>query len=125
MKPTQILIIEDSIVSALMMEATLNRKKPEINVEISRSLDSGKKCFERLKPAIVILDLGLPDSSPNETLEAIKHFIPTSKVLVVSGFPEYEKAAKNAGAFDFMPKAIGEDATPFIERISNIILKCV
>lgn len=122
--PPQILIVEDSIVSALMMEATLNRKKPEFDVEIARTLRAGKEAFDRSKPAIVILDLALPDSDAHETLESINYFAPASCVLVVSGHPEYEDAARTAGAFDFMPKGIGDDPTPFIERISKMAGLC-
>lgn len=125
-KAPKILIIEDSIVSAMMMEATINRKKPEFEVRVRRTLAGGLEERKQFAPNIIVLDLTLPDS-PNgdETLAAISDMRKEgSCVIAVSGFHDLKGAALAAGANDFMPKTIGENIQPFIDRINALIPQC-
>jgi hypothetical protein len=46
-EPPKILIVEDSITSAMIMEATINRKKPDFLVRTRRSL---KGAYEETGP---------------------------------------------------------------------------
>lgn len=124
--PTRILIIEDSIVSAMMMEATINRKKPEFEVRIRKSLKGGFHELTRFAPTLIILDLSLPDSPTGaEAIEAIRKFRESGIcVIAVSGYADMKEAALAAGANDFMTKGIGEDPQPFIDRINTLLPLC-
>jgi PleD family two-component response regulator len=123
--PPKILIVEDSIVSAMMMEATINRKKPDFQVRVQRSLSGGFEELATFDPDLVILDAVLPDATAEETLAAIGAFRRHARVLVVSGDHELKDEALRNGANDFMGKSIGENAQPFIDRISALVPPCV
>lgn len=124
MTPPKILIVEDSIVSAMMMEATINRKKPEFQVRIRKSLAGGLEELARFDPDLVILDATLPDATAQETLASIPVFRRQACVIVVSGDHELEAEARRMGANDFMGKAIGENAQPFIDRVNSLLPQC-
>ncbi len=119
----RILLIEDSAASAMLYEARLNRTAPDMQVHVRRSwggaMDEMKKGF---KPTIVIIDLGLPDSSPEETISRLNVFKP-AKVLAMSAEGEYEKLSLANGADDYMAKVIGESTVPFMERVTRLLPK--
>ena len=122
--PPKILIVEDSIVSAMLMEATINRKKPEFIVRVCQTMRVGLEELESFGPSLVILDLILPDSTAEETLAALPRFKEKACVIVVSGDLEMEPAARRAGADDFMGKALGGDVQPFIDRVNALVPRC-
>jgi two-component system KDP operon response regulator KdpE len=122
--PAKILIVEDSIVSAMLMEASINRKQPEFTVHIRKSLRGALAELALFRPHIVILDLSLPDSPPEETIAAIPLFREIACVLAVSGRLDLRHAALDAGAIDFMAKALGEDGTPLIDRLVALLPQC-
>jgi DNA-binding response OmpR family regulator len=123
-QPPKILIVEDSIVSAMMMEATINRKKPAFQVRVRRSLNGGLEEFSRFDPDLVILDAILPDATVAESLAAIPVFRQRAFVIVVSGDHELKEEALRNGANDFMGKSIGENAKPFMDRIDVLLPQC-
>lgn len=120
----KILIMEDSIVSAMLMQATINRKKPDFIVMVCNSLKGGLEEFIRFRPNLVILDLTLSDSKPEETLKSIPCFRENACVIAVSGDLEYEHEARSMGANDFIGKGIGQDPQPFIEKITAVLPQC-
>lgn len=125
-KTPRILIVEDSIVSAMMMEATINRKKPEFAVRIRKSLKGGFEEAATFEPDLVILDLTLPDSPEGaEALQAIPALRRKSCLIAFSGRSDLQEAALAAGANEFWLKGIGEDPQPFIERITALLPKCI
>lgn len=121
----KILIVEDSIVSAMMMEATINRKKPEFQVRIRKSLSGGIEELGSFEPNLVILDAILPDATAAETLAAIPIFRRAACVIVVSGDHDLKNEALRMGANDFIAKAIGENAQPFIDHINALLPQCL
>lgn len=72
--------------------------------------------FEKQKPAVVMLDLGLPPdpdgtSEGFATLEEILKISPNTKVIVASGHGSHESALKaiSMGAYDFYQKPVDPD----------------
>lgn len=121
--PLRLLIVEDSIASALIMEAQINRREPHFGVRICRTIAGAKEVWATFRPHIVLLDLYLPDSDGEETIAHLKDFSP-SCVIAMSGDPSLMIPALKAGAKDFMAKAIGENADPFLKRITDLIPAC-
>jgi PleD family two-component response regulator len=124
LEPPKILIVEDSIASAMLMEATINRKKPDFLVRTRRSWKGAMEEFAAFRPHLVILDLTLPDSPSEETLLKIHLLCEKACVIIFSGSPEYREEAMRAGANDFFGKGIGADPQPFIDRITNLMPQC-
>lgn len=123
-EPPKILIVEDSIASAMLMEATINRRKPDFLVRTRRSLKGALEEFETFAPHLVILDLTLPDSPSENSIKEIHRFCEKACVIVFSGSPEYREEALAAGANDFFSKGIGADPQLFIDRITNLMPQC-
>lgn len=122
-KPLRVLIVEDSAVSAMIMEAQIHRKEPHFSVKVQRTLTGSLEEWKEFKPHVVLLDLYLPDSDAEETVKRIKDFYP-SCVIAMSGDPSLEECAMANGAKVFMEKVIGENAAPFLKRITDLSSEC-
>lgn len=120
----KVLIVEDSIAAAMLMEATINRKKPDFIVRTRRSFKGGIEELETFAPHLVILDLSLPDSPGENTIKELHRFCEKACVIVFSGHPEYRELVLAAGANDFFGKGIGADPQPFIDRINELMPQC-
>lgn len=124
-KVTRLLIVEDSVVSAVMMEAQIHRKKPDCEVKCCLSLTRALEYLKEFRPDIVILDLDLPDSAPPQTVAVIPVFRQGGAcVIAMTGHDGYEAIAREHGANDFMEKAIGSDTASLIARINKLIPSC-
>lgn len=82
---------------------------------IKKRRDAGLKRF-----GVIVLDLDLPDSLPNETVEAIPRLIAESsgpRLLIVSGYAEFEAASRLGGAVNFLWKL--DDS--FHEKLRGVV----
>lgn len=77
------------------------------------------------KPALIILDLGIPGYGENEFLNRIFKICRTSThkipVLISSGWPDAEETAITFGADAFLPKPVV--ISTFISTIQNLVHK--
>lgn len=105
--PMIVLIIEDSAGLAELWRTFLQSLA---TVRVAHMWDTGLKMMaEPPIPDIVILDLGLPDSRPPDTLARIKHLKeinPDATVIAITGNPEenIQLLAENLGADFFAAK---------------------
>lgn len=125
----RILIVEDSISSALLLEAQITRREPDFSVKLRSSLRGAKVEIRQFQPHVLILDLNLDDSSGDETLASIQELKGLSMrkmcVLVTTSDPTINREiCIEAGADDFMPKVFGEDAETLMSRILTMAPKC-
>lgn len=120
----KILLIEDSAASAMLYESRLNRTAPNMAVHVRRTWAGAMDELRRgFAPTVVIVDLGLPDSDPEETIQKLGVFKP-AKVLAMSGSgDEYEELSRQNGADDYMAKVIGESTIPFMDRVIRLLPK--
>ncbi len=107
--PTKIrvLLVEDSPTDARLVQSMAERA-PNITLEITW-VSTLQKALERLRiPNIdlILLDLMLPDSPAQETIERIRHEVPVVPVVVWTSVdnPEFASRAIQAGAQDYLPK---------------------
>ncbi len=84
---------------------------------------SAVKLFQAQRPAVVLLDLGLPPQAgnPTEGLAALTEILeiePTTKVIIASGQNERKIAlqAVGAGAYDFVSKPVDLDELKLLMR---------
>lgn len=96
-----ILIVEDTASQAMTYEAYL--KSDQWSVERSSSLKEAREKLSRLKPALIFLDLKLPDGDGMDLLRESTH--PT-KVIVMTADGSLSRAveAMKEGAYDFLVK---------------------
>lgn len=103
----KVLLVEDDPNYAMAMEHILVACKLE--VERVSLLKEALAEAKRMQPDVILLDLGLPDSLPGDTIKAIHDFhrvAPDSHVAVITGSLDvnYKAMAMEAGADTFTEK---------------------
>ncbi len=74
----------------------------------TQSGEEALKLYEDEKPAVVFLDIWLPDRDGLETLQALRELDPAAAVVMISGHGTASTAVKaiKMGAFDYLEKPI-------------------
>lgn len=109
MSNVSLLLIDDDEPLIEVLRFWLGSTRP---IRVARSLAEGLKEIAEKSPDHILLDLGLPDSRPSETIERIKELkakAPNACVIVITGWPGHEHAARNAGADGFIAKGSAAD----------------
>lgn len=77
----------------------------------------GLRIFQRLRPAVVVTDMKMPDRSGLELLADIHASAPDTPVIMVTGFGSIDNAVDvmRAGAFDYLQKPFSREL--FIETV--------
>ncbi len=116
-KVVSVVIVEDYKLTRVGLKSTLNEYE-HINV-VGETEDAieGVKLIERVKPDVVLMDLGLPGMNGLEATIKIKEISPSTKVIILTSHERGEEviAALGAGANAYCLK----DITP--ETLSNVI----
>ncbi len=107
MKEAQILIIEDDVVFAEMVQFQLSTSG--ISLENIISIDSiveAKEIRKYQEPDVILLDLNITDSSGVETYDSIKDLFPLASVIVLSGMDDESIALEivSKGGQDYVLK---------------------
>ncbi len=122
--PTRILLVEDSISDALLVERTLGHSPSWLDLtHVTRLSDARRFVGET---DLVLLDLALPDASDAETLAAIDGLFGKVPVVVLTGKEDTATVlgALRAGAQDYLVK--GQFDSAFLVRtISHAIERFV
>ena len=121
MKP-KLLIVDDDEEILTQMKWALG---PDYEVLLAGERSEALKTFNSYRPAVTILDLGLPPrpNEPDEGLAALSGLLAmdgTAKVIIISGQGDKENAlrAVGAGAYDFLCKPIE------IEELKLLLRRC-
>jgi two-component system cell cycle response regulator len=105
--PIRMLLVEDSQHDAEFITMMLQRSQEIVaQVDHVRSLREAIDALHRCKYDIVLLDLGLPDSSGTDSVSRLRDCAPDTPVVVLTGDDRNDTAmsAINSGAQDFLPK---------------------
>lgn len=106
--PLQILLVEDSPVSTLLVEVELNRDRGKrFHLTCKSWLEEAIRYLRKNKVDVVLLDLSLPDSKGLDTVSAVCGLFPGLPVIILSGGDEDSSAIKalKLGAQDYVHKA--------------------
>jgi two-component system, response regulator YesN len=95
-----------------------------VDCRVPRLFDSGREALEearRLRPAVILLDIQMPGMTGLDFLEHHRRAFPDSKVIVVSGYSQFEYAqcALRCGAYDYLLKPIDE------EHLTRVVKRAV
>lgn len=105
--PARVVVIDDH---PMVREATATYLARDPDLEIVGAAETGAQGIElcqRLRPAAVVLDLGLPDMSGLDVLRALRQLPRPPYVLMQSGTIDrvFVDAALQAGASGYIDKA--------------------
>jgi DNA-binding response OmpR family regulator len=106
-KPTKILLVEDSTSDAILMEEMLSRVEDfPHSVQHVESLKQSKEQIDGTKYDAIILDLSLPDSSGLKTYTAMRAMAPDIPIIIMTGNDDRAQlvAAMNNGADNYLIK---------------------
>lgn len=81
-----LLLIEDNDEEAAMVALSLS----SYEVHRARSLAEGLEMAERLQPAVILMDLGLPDAQDGDGLVQLGLVAPFSPVTVITGCDDHD-----------------------------------
>ena len=121
MKPKLLIVDDDEEIRTQMRWAV----GQDYDVLLAGDRAEALETFGSLRPAVTILDLGLPPrpNDPEEGLAALSDLLAlerTAKVIILSGQEEKENAlrAVGAGAYDFLCKPVD------IEQLKLLLQRC-
>ena len=112
-----VLLMEDSPSDAGLVEALLAAaREAKFDVTCVDRLAAGIECLAERRFDVVLLDLGLPDSTGFETFHGVSRSAPSVPIVILSGFDDRDLAmrAVQKGAQDYLAK--GEVDAPGLER---------
>jgi DNA-binding response OmpR family regulator len=105
-QPTHVLLIEDSPGDAAWIRMRLLEGNSELEVSCADRLSTGLAALAVKPPAVVLLDLNLPDSHGAQTFRNVLNQAPRVPVVVLSGMEDEELAvqAVHEGVQDYLVK---------------------
>jgi sigma-B regulation protein RsbU (phosphoserine phosphatase) len=105
-QPTHVLLIEDNQGDADLVRLRLVESNSDLEVSCADRLSTGLAALAVKPPAVVLLDLNLPDSRGADTFREVLHRAPSVPVVVLSGRDDEDLAitAIHQGAQDYLVK---------------------
>jgi diguanylate cyclase (GGDEF)-like protein/PAS domain S-box-containing protein len=101
-----VLLIEDNKADADLVELHLEASPRAFDVDHCATLSDGLASAERDSPSVILLDIGLPDVTVDEALDAISRLQRIAPLVVLTG----------QSAHDFELEAIRRGAEEFLEK---------
>jgi len=103
---TQVLVVDDSAADRNLVRLSLQASTHPYDLEYAERLSEGLDKLEKRSPHIILLDLNLPDSQGNETVQRVTDKAPDVPILVLTGSDDDHMAleAVRTGAQDYIVK---------------------
>ncbi len=104
-----IIVLDDVIDAGVLIKRILERKGHAVTVFTEE--EDALAHIAKVGPALAILDIKLKKMTGVEVLEEIKKRAPTTKVIMLTGYPTLETARESVrlGACDYCVKPIDKD----------------
>lgn len=118
MTKKSILIIDDEEEIVKLLVRVL--EKQDFIVYAAGSLREGWKRLKKFRPAILFLDINLPDGNGLQQLSAIRHSFPRTRVIMISAYDTQEerRRARGNGAAEFLSKPF--NLNQVVNLVNNI-----
>jgi two-component system KDP operon response regulator KdpE len=105
---TRVLVIDDEAAILRALRINLTARKYEVTTASDGA--SGLAAMARVRPDVLILDLGLPDMDGTEVISGVRGWTSTPIIVLSAYGQEATKvAALDAGADDYVTKPFGMD----------------
>jgi two-component system KDP operon response regulator KdpE len=104
----RVLVVDDE--PAILKAVAANLRRHGMDVQDAASGEDALDLYERMRPDLVILDLGLPGIDGLEVIRRIRERAPTPIIVLSARDAEREKiSALDLGADDYVTKPFGAD----------------
>lgn len=118
-----LLVVEDQTVMRSTLREFLQRALPDRHVGVAETGALALEIVRANRPALVTMDIGLPDADGIELTRQIRLAHPDVAVIVVSQYSgeEFERRARAAGAAGYVVKErIRSDLLPLARRVLGL-----
>jgi two-component system response regulator EvgA len=118
-KQPTVLIVEDHDAMRALLREFVNGVCPDCSILDAANGAQARMLVSQCRPAVVLMDIGLPDANGLALTGEIKALYPETKVIVVTQYGEnhYREHAGRAGAFAFVAKdRISTELLPHVVR---------
>ena len=114
------MIVDDSKVSRAMLEGNLSRTNFEVCAQAKNAAEA-VEFYEQFKPAVVTMDMNLPDADGLECTRRIRAVDPEAKIVMISAMKDASLVAKGreVGISAFLQKPVGIN-----ELIDTLMILC-
>ena len=120
------LVVEDSPVTRRLLVHIVNG---DSEMEVVGEAGDGREAVEatdRLRPDVILMDIGLPEMDGLAATRTIMHDFPTPIVLITAAYDPRDKTktfqALASGALTVLPKPKGPGTHGFAEEIANLTI---
>jgi DNA-binding NarL/FixJ family response regulator len=101
-----ILIVDDNMRYRTQMQRMLSKSCPDVHIYEAENIQVALHLVERIHPRLVFVDVVLGDESGIECTRRIKATSPTTRIVLISAYPdrEFHRLGIEAGAVAFLDK---------------------
>ena len=120
MEKVKVMIVDDSKVSRAMLEGNLSRTNFEVCAQAKNAAEA-VALYEQYRPAVVTMDMNLPDADGLECTRRIRAVDPEAKIVMISAMKDASLVAKGreVGISAFLQKPVGIN-----ELIDTLMILC-
>lgn len=120
MEKVKVMVVDDSKVSRAMLERTLAKTNFEV-VAMARDAAEAVKMYEEYNPAVVTMDMNLPDADGIECSRRIHALDPEAKIVMISAMKDASLVAKGreVGISAFLQKPVSPN-----ELLDTLMILC-
>lgn len=107
MEKVKVMVVDDSKVSRAMLEKSLSKTNFEV-VAMAKDAAEAVERYEEFRPAVVTMDMNLPDADGIECSRRIHAIDPEAKIVMISAMKDASLVAKGreAGISAFLQKPV-------------------
>ena len=120
MEKVKVMIVDDSKVSRAMLKGNLSKTNFEV-CAMAKNAAEAVKLYEETRPAVVTMDMNLPDADGIECSRRIHDIDPEAKIVMISAMKDASLVARGreAGISAFLQKPIGTN-----DLIDTLMILC-
>ena len=120
MEKVKVMVVDDSKVSRAMLERTLARTNFEV-VATAKDAAEAVKMYGEYNPAVVTMDMNLPDADGIECSKRIHSMDPEAKIVMISAMKDASLVARGreAGISAFLQKPVSPN-----ELLDTLMILC-
>jgi len=116
----KVMVVDDSKVSRAMLERTLSKTNFEV-VALAKDAAEAVKMYEEYSPAVVTMDMNLPDADGVECSKRIHAIDPEAKIVMISAMKDASlmSRGREVGISAFLQKPVSPN-----ELLDTLMILC-
>lgn len=120
MEKVKVMVVDDSKVSRAMLERTLSKTNFEV-VALAKDAAEAVKMYEEYSPAVVTMDMNLPDADGVECSKRIHAINPEAKIVMISAMKDASlmSRGREVGISAFLQKPVSPN-----ELLDTLMILC-